>query len=82
MQALAGSGFQACLVGALVVPGLERGAGFHGREYVNQTGMVTPLGEDGLDPLFFAEGLVVADKLDFQACPMSQLLGMLTKRIA
>ena len=82
MQALAGGGFQTGMVGMLVVPGLERGARLHGRKDMNQTGMVTALGEDALDTLFFSKGLVVADKLDFQACLTSQLLGVLTKRIA
>jgi len=32
----------------LVMPGAISGAGFHGREDMNQTGMIAPFSDDGL----------------------------------
>jgi hypothetical protein len=84
MQALAAVGFEKRTVRLLVVPGLVRAATLHGREHVHQTGMVSPFGEDFLDAVFLAEGLQLANELDFHpgfACnPFGVLANVILER--
>jgi len=74
MQTFRLSGLEGGLSGGLVVPGPERGAGFHRREDVNQTGVVTTLGDDRLDALFLPE-VVSPDELDLQSALAGELPG-------
>ena len=76
MEAFARGGFQRGVAGLLVMPGAIGGTGLHGREDMDQAGMITALGEDGLDTVFFAKGLVATDELGCQTRVGSQLLGM------
>jgi len=48
---------------------------------MNQARMITSFGENSLDPVFFAKGLMTANELDFNACLDGQLLGMMTQLI-
>jgi len=66
----------------LVVPGTIGGAGFHGREDMDQAGMITPLSDDGLDPVFFTKGLVAADELNLDTGLDGKLLSMVSQLIA
>jgi hypothetical protein len=50
-------------VGVLVMPGRKAGAGFHGRKDVDQTGMVSSLGQNLLNPLFLSK-VLFADEID------------------
>ena len=75
MQTFRLGGFQDGLATGLVVPGLERGALFHGREDVDQTGMVTAPGDDRLDALLLTE-VVAPDELDDQPVLLGEFLGM------
>ena len=73
MQTFRLGGLEGGLSGGLVVPGLERGAWFHRREDVDQTGVTTTLGDDYLDALLFSE-VVTADELDLQSVLAGELL--------
>ena len=55
----------------LIMPGTIRGAGFHGREDVDQAGLITPLSNDSLDPVFLTKGFVATDELDLYAASMA-----------
>ena len=77
MQALPGGRLEEGSMGGLVVPRLIRRARLHGREDVDQTRMVTALGEDLLDPRLLAECLELADELDLQARLSGEPLGVL-----
>jgi len=68
-------GLQKGLVRLLVVPGLVRGTRFHGREYVYQTGMRTPLGYDFTDSFLFAKRLS-SDKLDIKFVFLGNTFGV------
>ena len=65
----------------LVMPGAISGAGFHGGEDVNEPGMIATFGNDRLDPVFFAKGLVAPDKLDLNTGLKCKLLGMVAQLI-
>ncbi len=69
-------------VGLLIVPGLEGRARFHGREDVDDAGMVASLGEDFLDPLFLAEILLLADELDLQTMLGGECLDVVPDLVA
>ncbi len=75
VQALGLAGLEERPVRGLVVPGPERGARLHGREHVNQTGVIAAFGEDRLDPLLLAEVLAL-DVFDRQAVLGSQPFGI------
>lgn len=70
------------MVGALIMPGTKRRAGFHGREDVDQAGVIAALVDNGLDSRFFAECLMPSDELDRQAGLASKLLGVFSDLIA
>jgi len=40
--------------------------------------MIAPIGDDGLDPVLFAKGLVAAGELDLNAGLAGELLGVVT----
>ena len=82
MQALAGGGLEKRAMGGLVVPRLIRRAGLHGREDVDQTGVVSAFGEDLFDPRFLAERLELADELDLQPRLGGEPLGILAQLFA
>lgn len=63
------------LVRLLVVPGFVRGTRFHGREYVYQTGMCTPLGNDFTDSFLFAKRLS-SYKLDLETAFLGNTFGV------
>lgn len=65
----------------LVVPGVIGSAGFHGREDMDQAGIITPLSDDGLDPVFFTKGFVAPDELNLYIGLDSELLGMFAQCI-
>ena len=65
----------------LVMPGAISGASFHGREDVDQPGMIAPFGDDGFDPVFLTKGLVATDELDLNAGLAGELLGMVAQLI-
>lgn len=75
VQALALGGLEHGPARQLVVPGPERGAGFHGREDVHQAGMISALSQDRLDAGFLAEVLAL-DEVDGQAGFAGHLLGV------
>lgn len=66
----------------LVMPGSISSAGFHGGEDVDQPGMIASFGNDRLDSVFFAEGLVAPDELDLNTDLDGELLGMVAQLIA
>jgi len=65
----------------LVMPGSISGTGFHGREDVDQAGMIAPFRYHGLDPVFLTKGLVATDELDLNASLAGELLGMVAQLI-
>ena len=77
MEAFARRGFQQGMALFLVMPGAIGGKRLHGREDVDQAGMIVPFGDDGLDPILLAKGLVATDELDLNAGLASELLGMI-----
>ena len=77
MQTFCLSGLQESLATGLVVPGLERGTGFHRREDVDQAGVITALGDDRLDSLLLPE-VVAPDELDDQPALLGEFLGVST----
>ena len=81
MEAFAGRGFQRGMAFFLVMPGAISGAGFHGREDVDQPGMIATPRYDGLDPVLLAKGLVATDELDLNAGLAGELLGMVAQLI-
>ena len=62
----------------LVMPGAISGAGFHGREDMDQAGMITPSSDDGLDPVFFTKGFMAPDVLNLDTGLGGKLLGMVS----
>lgn len=64
------------LVCLLVMPGLVRGTRFHGREYVYQTGMRTPLCDDFTDSFLFAKRLFAPDKIDLKVVLLGNPFGV------
>jgi hypothetical protein len=76
MQAFPTIGFQEGLAGGLVMPGLIRGARFHGRENMDEPGMPPALVENGLEAIFFPELFQFADKLDLKAMLLGDRLRM------
>jgi hypothetical protein len=72
MQTFCLGGLEGGIAGGLVVPGPERGAGFHRREDMDQAGVITALGDDCFDALFLTE-VVAPDKLDLQSVLTSKL---------
>ena len=66
----------------LVVPGAIGSAGFHGREDMDQAGMITPLSDDGLDPVFFTKGFVAPNELNLDAGLNGKLLSVVSQLIA
>ena len=77
MQTLGFGGSKGGLATGLVMPGLERGTGFHCREDVDQTGVITALGDDRLDALLLPEA-VAPDELDVQPVLSGEFLGVST----
>jgi len=73
MQAFRLGGLESGLSSGLVVPGPERGSGFHRREDVDQTGVITTPGDDCLDALFLPK-VVAPDELDLQSVLAGKLL--------
>jgi len=73
MQTFRLGGLEESLSSGLVMPGLERGAGFHCREDVDQTGVITTLGDDCLDALLLPE-VVALDELNLQSTLAGELL--------
>ena len=73
MQALAGCRLEQRVVGRFVMPGLEGRVRFHGREDVDQTGVIAALGKEFLDPILFAECLELTNKLDVQGQSQRQV---------
>jgi hypothetical protein len=67
VQAFPRGGFQQGMAFTLVIPGAIRSAGFHGREDMDQAGVITPFGKDRLDSVFLAKGVVATNKLDLNA---------------
>ncbi len=65
----------------LIMPGSVGSAGFHGGEDVDQPGMIAPLCDDALDPIFLTKGLVAADELDLDTGFAGKLLGVVTQLI-
>ena len=63
------------------MPGSVGGAGFHGGEDVDQPGMIAPLCDDALDPVFLTKGLVAANELDLNAGIRSELFGVVAQRV-
>ena len=63
VQALARVGLQEGAMGVLVVPGLVRGAGLHGREDVHEAGVIAALGQHLLDAVLLS-GCGAAHELD------------------
>ena len=63
MQALAVIGNQICLPGLFVVPWLVGRTGLHGRENTDESGLLTPSGEDLFYPIFPPE-IPLADEFD------------------
>jgi hypothetical protein len=57
-----------------IMPGFERGTGLHGGEDMDQSRMISALGDDPLDPFFLTE-ILFPDKLDLQSILLGQLLG-------
>lgn len=72
MQTFRLGGLEGCLASGLVMPGPERGAGFHRREYVDQARVITMPGDDCFDALFLTE-VVAPDELDLQTVLTSKL---------
>jgi hypothetical protein len=68
------------LAGPLVVPGLERAARFHGREDVNQPGLITACFEDFLDANLLA-GMAVANEFNDQSVIRREPLGVVADLI-
>lgn len=60
----------------LVMPRSIGGTGFHGREDMDQTGVISPLGDERLDPVLFTKRLVAADGLDLITRLRGELFGM------
>lgn len=75
MEALGLSSLQVRAVRLLVVPGPERHAGLHGREDVNESRMVSTLGQDLLDPVLLSE-VLPTDELNLEPFPSGDLLGV------
>ncbi len=82
MQALAGGGLEVGLSAGFVVPGTVGRTGLHGREHMHQAGVLTPLGEDLLDPRLLTKGLETTDELNLQSRLASQLFGIATQFIS
>ena len=72
------------LMGFFIVPGLVAGAGFHGRENMDQTGMTAALSHDFFDALLFAK-VLLANEVDFQTIfhrdPFGILSDFLSQRL-
>ena len=77
MQTFRLAGLQDGPATGLVVPGLERGTGFHRREDVDQARVITALGDDRLDSLLLPE-VVAPDELDDQPALLGEFLGVST----
>ena len=71
VQAAAGVVLEEVGVRPLVVPGLEGGAGFHGREDVDDAGVLAALGKDFLDAIVFAE-VLLADEFNLHVVFLGQ----------
>jgi len=56
-----------------VMPGLERGTGLQSGEDMHQSRMISPLGDDLLDP-FFLTKILLPDKFDLQTIFLGQAL--------
>lgn len=48
---------------------------------MDQAGIITPLSDDGLDPVFFTKGFVAPDELNLYIGLDSELLGMFAQCI-
>ena len=74
---------QGGLPGSLVMPGGEGGTWLHGREDVDEAGLITSLLEDSPNAIFLAEGMDRPDELDLQAVlpgdPFSVLSDLVTQ---
>src|SRR6266571_2477527 len=81
MQTFAAVGFEKGLVRALIVPGLVRSAGLHGRQHMHQAGLRAALLNDFGDALFFTR-LGLADELDLDTLLARQPLGIGAQAIA
>src|SRR6516162_10618563 len=81
VQAFAVVGPQVGLPSFLVVPRLVGGTRFHGREDAHQAGVMPPLLEDLLDPIFFAEVLFTKED-NLQAVLGGESLGILSQGVA
>jgi hypothetical protein len=77
MQAFAAVKLEKGFVRVLVMPGRKTGAGFHGRKDVDQTGMVSSLGQDLLNPLFLSK-VLFADEIDGKAVLGREGFGVLS----
>ena len=82
VQALAARGLEQGLALGLVEPGPVGGAGLHGGEDMHQARVIAARGEDRLDALFLAKGLVAADELDADASLPGQTLGVRPQLLA
>ena len=72
MQTLPTVRFQEGLAGFLVMPGLIRRAGFHGREDMHEPRVGAAMPENGLDPIFLPKAFQFADKLDLKTVLLGQ----------
>jgi hypothetical protein len=82
VETLTRGGFERGLLFGLVVPGPIGGTRLHGGEDMYQTGVITALGDNGLDAFFLAEGLETADEFNFKSRLSSQVFGVVAQLIA
>ncbi len=75
MQTFRLGSFKGGLSTGLVVPGFEGGAWFHCRKNVDQTRVITALGDDRLDTLLLPK-VVAPDELDDQTVLLGEYLGV------
>ena len=82
MQTLALGRFHKGLVRLLIVPGHVCCTGFHGRENVNQSGVVAPMLYELANALFLAHFTTPSHELNFHTMSLSHSRGILSYQVS